>query len=336
MALRTSFNKVRFPQWVDIMRQLRPSVTPDDVANLVPWRYKFVTSSRDDKVVGAGAYYPTASLIKGKFNYLADLVVDEKYRGHGVGASMMSEILDPNLSCELDSGLEKVDAHRFYRGLGFVHSGYAVRPQVAVLAAMGDLPQQQTYLIDGASHLQAQGEDKQMRIQAFIDEHATLNVSYQANLQLFMKGNPDHRLLALQGDAGELEGILLYELQNRLSIGGNCFHVTDLIVKDGLGAKERQNALLLSLLQQAKNCNVKDSASSIRTVIVEMTEEEAKNHKVLKGGEAEDKAVNSVTKININSFFSATAKHFIKPASATDKDQLPSGGWYQKRSARLV
>ncbi len=326
MNLRKTLNKARFTQWTNILCQLRPSLTPEEISNLIPWRYKFVTALRDDKVVGVGAYYPTASLIKGKFNYLADLVVDTQYRGKGVGGEMMEEILETNLPCELDSGLEKVDAHRFYLNLGLTHTAYAVRPPISVLATLSDLPLKPTYLINDEKDLRAQSQEKQTHIQAFIDRNA--NISYQANLQAFMRSNPDHHLLALKDEADEIEGVLLYELQNRLSFGGNCFHVTDLIVKRGSGAEKRQNALLLSLLQQAKNYNADDSSSPIRTVVVEMTEEEVGKHEILKGGNVYKAP--DVKKMNINAFFSVSAKHFVKLGNISNKDHLPTGNWYRK------
>jgi GNAT superfamily N-acetyltransferase len=191
MISRTSLNKTRISQWLDIMRQLRPSVAAEAVDELIPWRYKFITASRDNRIVGVGTYYPTASLIRGKFHYIADLVVDSKYQGKGVGTEMMREIVDPTISYELDSGLERIDAHHFYLSHGFLHTGYAVRPPVAVLMSIENLPQQLTYHIDGSQHLEAQGKNKLDQIQAFIDEHAGMNSAYQANLQLFMINNSD-------------------------------------------------------------------------------------------------------------------------------------------------
>ena len=321
MAFRSPLNSARFSQWADIMRQLRPSVTSEDISNLVPWRYRFVTSIQDDKVVGVGAYFPTSSLVRGRYNYLADLVVDSKYRGKGVGTSLMEEILASDFPCELDSGLEKIDAHRFYHKLGLLSPKYAVRLQFAALAALSesDFPQQKICLIDGAHYQQTQDEDQLRRIQTFIDEHAALRVPQQANLQLFMKENPDHHLLTIQDETGELEGVLLFELQNRLSIGGNCFYVSDLIIKKGRVEKERQSALLLSLVQKVKKCNSYDRTSSIRSVIIEMTEQEARSHRLLKDDEkigtestADNSARPDAKQININSLFAVTAKHFVK------------------------
>src|SRR5690606_8108127 len=109
------------------------------------------------------------------------------------------------------------------------------------------------------------------------------------------------------------------------------FHVTDLIVKDS--EKEKQNTLLLFLLQQAKDCNTKKS-SAIKTVVIEMTEEDLSKHEILKGAKARESSDN---KLNINTFFSATAKHFIattkhvrKPWATENNDELPKGDWCQK------
>jgi GNAT superfamily N-acetyltransferase len=336
MISRTSLNKTRISQWLDIMRQLRPSVAAEAVDELIPWRYKFITASRDNRIVGVGTYYPTASLIRGKFHYIADLVVDSKYQGKGVGTEMMREIVDPTISYELDSGLERIDAHHFYLSHGFLHTGYAVRPPVAVLMSIENLPQQLTYHIDGSQHLEAQGKNKLDQIQAFIDEHAGMNSAYQANLQLFMINNSEHRLLLLQNESGELEGLLLYELQNRLCYGGNCFHVTDFIVKGGLGAAQRQEALLLSLLQQAKKTNLQDHF--IKTIVVEMPEEDVQKHNILKSSRPitpHKDSISSNGKININSFLSVSAKHFVKVPPPSDKDKSRAESWYQKRSPQL-
>jgi len=335
MMLRTLHNKVQLSQCADLMRQLRPTIKSSDISNLASWRYKFITASSNDKVVAVGAYFPTASLLRGIFNYLADLVVDKEHRSKGIGAEMLAEILKSYPVCELDSGLERKDAHRFYESHGFAHSKYAVRLEAISLEAINDLPFQDTQLIPNNNRFQKQNINFQNHIQEFINKNSAVSATYQVNLQLFMIENPGHQLLLLRNSGnGELDGVLLFELQKRLSIGGNCFYVSDLIVKNSPSKTEKQNALLLALIRHAKDCNSMINDVSVKNVIIEMTDDEIKNHELSCHATVSNKSKVSVNdggiKKNINTFFSVTAKHFSKSFFDHSNSSPHLISWHQK------
>jgi ribosomal protein S18 acetylase RimI-like enzyme len=70
-------------------------------------------------------YFPTGSTIC----RITSLVVSSQYRGHGLGQKLLSAAIDfaREHHCsglELTSAEERVDAHRFYRRLGFSRTSF--------------------------------------------------------------------------------------------------------------------------------------------------------------------------------------------------------------------
>ena len=83
----------------------------------------------DGRIVGlVGAYMDYALEIDGAYGRLMGLVVDEAFRGQGVGARLMEWIegwlRDHGATrLTLTSGKQRIDAHRFYRNLGYEETG---------------------------------------------------------------------------------------------------------------------------------------------------------------------------------------------------------------------
>jgi glucosamine-phosphate N-acetyltransferase len=79
----------------------------------------------EGRVVGFCDFNVRHSLWKqGKLAYVDELVVEEGFRGRGVGAALLAEAARQTreLGCariELDSALHRAEAHRFYDGLGW-------------------------------------------------------------------------------------------------------------------------------------------------------------------------------------------------------------------------
>lgn len=48
----------------------------------------------EDNIVGMALYYPRYSTWKGRYLYLEDLVVDEKFRGNGIGKALLDRVIE--------------------------------------------------------------------------------------------------------------------------------------------------------------------------------------------------------------------------------------------------
>lgn len=327
-------------QWLVLMRQLRPQVAANDISALAPFGYRFVEQDSGNDMLGAGAFFQAASLTKGQYNYLADLVVAQGSRSQGIGSTMMHGLLALGTPWALDSGLQRVDAHRFYTERhGFTHSGYAVRTLDHVFTSADDLSNTAAYIngLAGFSELSDQHRDG---IKDFVRRYAVASSDLQADLGLFMTVNPGHNMLVLYNEQrGDVNGVLSFDLQRRLSIGGNCLHVEDIIVKADATAEQHEAALLVSLVAHARSLNAENPTDPIKSVIVEMTGEQLCRHEMadadpkLAKPETSSGAGSPAIKIrpNMNQLFSATAKHFTHASS--DGSNAPKGSWYRPKRA---
>jgi len=66
--------------------------------------------------------------VTGRYGRLTGLVVDERWRGKGIGGSLMTRIEDwirqqGSVIAVLASGSHYAEAHRFYRHLGYEETG---------------------------------------------------------------------------------------------------------------------------------------------------------------------------------------------------------------------
>lgn len=88
-------------------------------------RRAFLVARAAGKVVGFGCMTIKNDLwVAGNLAYVDELVVDEAFRGRGIGTRLMEEmvLIADEHGCkkiELDSAFHRVRAHEFYRNLGF-------------------------------------------------------------------------------------------------------------------------------------------------------------------------------------------------------------------------
>ncbi|HVN48697.1 MAG TPA: GNAT family N-acetyltransferase [Bacteroidota bacterium] len=86
---------------------------------------QFLCATINDALIGFCAYAVVNNLWQeGYISYIYALVVDEQYRGHGIGTALIREVMKLSKECgykrvELDSGFPRVQAHKFYENLGF-------------------------------------------------------------------------------------------------------------------------------------------------------------------------------------------------------------------------
>jgi GNAT superfamily N-acetyltransferase len=121
-----------------IMKQLRPQLTPEnyysDVSSLITEEKYRLFAAYDDEnhCLGVVGFQQQNRLSLGKIIYIADLVIDEKYRSQGVGARLLEFVKQEagRLNVDaivLDSGLQRKQAHEFYMKQGYKAESYSFR-----------------------------------------------------------------------------------------------------------------------------------------------------------------------------------------------------------------
>lgn len=90
---------------------------------------ELMVAEREGEVVGTMqlTYTPSLSFQGGKRCTVESVRVDERYRGQGIGREIMLWAIERAkekgcISMQLTSNNDRVDAHRFYEGLGFAKS----------------------------------------------------------------------------------------------------------------------------------------------------------------------------------------------------------------------
>ncbi len=110
----------------DVLRQLRPHLAVETFVGDVRRMQKqgFVLACLVDPDVRAVAGYREMEMFAtGRILYVDDLVTDSQHRSKGYGKALLDWLLSEagRRGCEyleLDSGLKRVEAHRFYRKNG--------------------------------------------------------------------------------------------------------------------------------------------------------------------------------------------------------------------------
>ena len=122
------------------MRELRPlSQDPEKFAERVQRQqtqgYQLAFLESDGEVCAVGGYRFLESLFSGKFLYVDDLVTRESDRSRGFGGKLLDWLIEQarEHNCEnleLDSGVQRFDAHRFYFSKGMNISSYHFRIKI--------------------------------------------------------------------------------------------------------------------------------------------------------------------------------------------------------------
>ncbi len=104
-----------------VLQQLRPKLTFEDYQRLtkqMPAYRVFVLAVADELVAYAG-FDIQYNLYEGKHVFVYELVTDEAHRSKGFGKLLLDEVAAEGVrqACEmlvLTSGIQRLDAHRFY------------------------------------------------------------------------------------------------------------------------------------------------------------------------------------------------------------------------------
>lgn len=117
----------------DVAVQLRPAYTPEaflaQVKKQMQADYQLACLIHDGEVCAIAGYRFLENLAWGKFLYVDDLVTAEKQRSKGYGKSLLEWLIGQAKAnncaqLELDSGVQRIDAHRFYARENMRHTSH--------------------------------------------------------------------------------------------------------------------------------------------------------------------------------------------------------------------
>jgi GNAT superfamily N-acetyltransferase len=106
-----------------VMRQLRPHLAEDEFVGRVRRQqasgYRLVALEEAGEVRAVAGFRVLEQLVRGRVLYVDDLVTDEDARSRGYGDALFDWLLaharaDHCEALELDSGVQRHGAHRFY------------------------------------------------------------------------------------------------------------------------------------------------------------------------------------------------------------------------------
>jgi GNAT superfamily N-acetyltransferase len=116
-----------------IMRELRPHIPEDQFLERIRTQenngYQLVYVQSDQGVAAVAGFRIGENLAWGKFLYIDDLVTLTAQRSHGYGTKLLNWLKDHARSngcaqLHLDSGMQRVDAHRFYEREGMTKASF--------------------------------------------------------------------------------------------------------------------------------------------------------------------------------------------------------------------
>lgn len=106
-----------------VMGQLRTQLTAEQIKSQIARQlnngYELLAVVDDDKAIATCGFVMTEKLAWGKHIYIDDLVTLSESRSHGAGRLLLDTVVNlaRERGCErveLDSGVQRFDAHRFY------------------------------------------------------------------------------------------------------------------------------------------------------------------------------------------------------------------------------
>ena len=113
----------RLPAVFEVMQELRTHLSLDDFLRLYeeayPEGYRVAAAFDGDEPRAVAGYRIATNLISGRHLYVDDLVTADRWRSHGYGRQLNDYLVQKAReegcgSIQLDSGVHRGDAHRFY------------------------------------------------------------------------------------------------------------------------------------------------------------------------------------------------------------------------------
>jgi GNAT superfamily N-acetyltransferase len=116
-----------------VLRELRPHLTAESFASLYEEGYgqglRYLAAFEGDRCVGAAGWRVMVTTDTLRKLYVDDLVTKASHRSRGVGQALLAHLGEraSEGGCQvldLDSGVQRADAHRFYMREGFVITSF--------------------------------------------------------------------------------------------------------------------------------------------------------------------------------------------------------------------
>jgi GNAT superfamily N-acetyltransferase len=116
-----------------VLRELRPHLTASSSAAVYEEGFRqglrYSAVYLDGRCVGVAGWRIVAAMVAIRKLYVDDLVTTESCRGRGVGSFLLAALVEraKQSGCavlDLDSGLQRLDAHRFYEREGFERTSF--------------------------------------------------------------------------------------------------------------------------------------------------------------------------------------------------------------------
>lgn len=116
-----------------VMSQLRPHILQQEFAPLVKTQmqsgYHLAYVESEGMPVACTGFRYSQNLAWGKFIYVDDLITDDRQRSKGYGKQLLDWLIDQAKAntcsqLHLDSGVQRLDAHRFYERESVDKTGY--------------------------------------------------------------------------------------------------------------------------------------------------------------------------------------------------------------------
>ena len=117
----------------DVMVQLRPTYDHEtfllQVQKQILDKYQLVYLKSNNIICAAAGFRYSENLAWGKFLYVDDLITDSTQRSKGYGKLLLDWLIEQAklnncVGLHLDSGVQRIDAHRFYSRESMAHTGH--------------------------------------------------------------------------------------------------------------------------------------------------------------------------------------------------------------------
>lgn len=140
MNIRIATTDVDIMVCYPVMRELRPHIAEDQFLARVRSQeksgFQLAYLQVSEQCVALAGFRISENLAWGRFLYVDDLVTLPAHRSQGYGARLLSWLKDyarqNNCSqLHLDSGMHRLEAHRFYAREGMTRAGYHFSAAIA-------------------------------------------------------------------------------------------------------------------------------------------------------------------------------------------------------------
>jgi GNAT superfamily N-acetyltransferase len=121
------------PEVLPVLRELRPHLTPESFAAVYDEGHeqglRFLAAYLGDECVGVAGWRIVVTTSHLRKLYVDDLVTTEARRSAGVGRALLDGLVERARSAachvlDLDSNVQRIDAHRFYEREGLAVTAY--------------------------------------------------------------------------------------------------------------------------------------------------------------------------------------------------------------------